>query len=391
VDRATELDLITEIGDLLADGTTAMADEVAHVRPDELLGGAQLAAEQSVLFRRYPLVVAPSAAVPSSGDFVTEDIAGLPLLVVRGDDDQVRVFLNVCRHRGNRLCTESSGNRRAFACDYHAWTYDGRGRCRGFVDRRAFSGLETSDFGLISYPCLERHGLIWTVPDREAELDVAGYLGPELDAELAGYTRYTNHLFTSDHQVFAFNWKFGVNTFQELFHLAFLHKQSLGRAFISNLSAFRSYPPHQRLTVVRSSFPEMLAEPTARRNLFPHCTLVYVLFPNTVFVWQLDHLEMWRFSPRRDDPNTCDVGLWLLTEQEPDTDRARRHWQRNWDKTIETVYGEDFRAMAAIQANLTSGGLDEIVYGRNEVGLQDFHRRIRAATAELRLEADELV
>jgi phenylpropionate dioxygenase-like ring-hydroxylating dioxygenase large terminal subunit len=391
VDRRTELDLIGEIGDLLADGTTAMADGVARVRPGELVGSTQTAAEQSVLFHRYPLVVAPSAAVPNAGDFVTEDIAGMPLLVVRGDDHQVRVFLNVCRHRGNRLCSERSGNRRAFSCEYHAWTYDGRGRCRGFVDRRAFAGLDTADFGLIAYPCAERHGLIWTLPQAGAELDVAGFLGPDLDAELAGYLRYSKHLFQSDHQVFAFNWKFGVNTFQELFHLAFLHKESLGRAFISNLSAFRSYPPHQRLTVVRSSFPEMLAEPSTEQSLFPHCTLVYVLFPNTVFVWQLDHLEMWRFSPRPDDPGTCDVGLWLMTEEEPTTDRSRRHWQRNWDKTVETVYGEDFRAMAAIQANLASGRLDEIVYGRNEIGLQDYHQRVRAATADNRIETDELV
>lgn len=380
MDRTTELALIEEIGGLLAEGTTSMAAGVARVRAEDLLGPPQAAVERDVLFSQYPLVVAPSAAVASVGDFVTEDVAGIPLLVVRGDDGAVRVFLNVCRHRGNRLCLEAAGNKRAFSCSYHAWTYSMTGNCRGFVDRAGFDGIEKREFGLLEFPSEERHGLIWFAPRRDVELDVATYLGAELDAELAGFVSHASHVFNSERNTFSFNWKLGVNTFQELFHLAFLHKESLGRAFISNVSAFRSYAPHQRLTVVRSTFPEMLTLPTEQRTLFPHCTLVYILFPNTVFVWQLDHLEVWRFTPRPDDLGSCDVGLWLLTEQEPTTDSARRHWQRNWDKTLETVYGEDFETMAQIQRNLTGGHLDEVVYGRNEIGLQDYYRQVRAAT-----------
>ncbi|TCK22107.1 aromatic ring-hydroxylating oxygenase subunit alpha [Pseudonocardia endophytica] len=381
MDRTTELALIDEIGGLLADGTTSMAAQVARVHPDELLGSAQAATERDVLFSERPLVLAPSSAVSKVGDFVTEEIAGLPLLAVRGRDGVVRVFLNVCRHRGNRLCFEKAGNRKAaFSCSYHAWTYGLDGRCRGFVDRAGFDTLSTADFGLREFPSQERHGLIWFSPRQGGDVDVASCLGAELDTELAGFASHTGHLFESDRQRFPFNWKLGVNTFQELFHLAFLHKESLGRAFISNVSAFRSYPPHQRLTVVRSTFPEMLTEPVEKRSLFPHCTLVYVLFPNTVFVWQLDHLELWRFTPRPDDLGACDVRLWLLTEEEPTTDGARGHWQRNWDKTLETVYGEDFETMAQIQRNLTGGALDEIVYGRNEIGLQDYYRQVRAAT-----------
>lgn len=380
MDRTTELALIDEIGGLLAEGTTSMAPEVARVRTDDLLGTAQTAAERDVLFSDRPLVVAPSAAVAAPGDFVTEDVAGQSLLVVRGTDGAVRVFLNVCRHRGNRLCYEATGNKKAFSCSYHAWTYATTGECRGFVDRVGFDGLNKSEFGLLQYPCEERHGLIWTTPRRGAHLDVASYLGAELDAELAGFASHAGHLFESDRRSFPFNWKLGVNTFQELFHLGFLHRESLGRAFISNVSAFRSYAPHQRLTVVRSTFPEMLTEPEERRSLFPHCTLVYVLFPNTVFVWQLDHLELWRFTPRADDLGASDVRLWLLTDREPATDSAQRHWQRNWDKTLETVYGEDFETMAQIQRNLTSGELDEIVYGRNEIGLQDYYQQVQAAT-----------
>lgn len=378
MDRTSELALIDEIADLLARGTTAMAPDVGRVRTVDIVGPARTEAERT-LFTDQPIVVAPGSAVPNPGDFVADEIAGLPLLVVRGDDGVVRVFLNACRHRGNIVCQVLSGNSKVFSCEYHAWTYDRQGRCRSTVDRAGFAGLGDADTSLVAFPTEERHGLVWARLTAGAALDVAAHLGPDLDAELAGFAPHAQHLYAGETTTFPFNWKFGVNTFQELFHLAFLHRKTLGSAFISNVSAYRSYPRHQRLTVVRSTFPEMVAGPASERTLFPHCTLVYVLFPNTVFVWQLDHLEVWRFTPTPGDPGSCQVGLWLTTEQEPQTDKARRHWQRNWELTKATVYGEDFATMANIQRTVSSGALPEIVYGRNEIGLQDYYRDVAEA------------
>lgn len=375
MDRTTELALIDEIGELLANGTTSMAPDVMRVPPGDLIDPQRAREEHHVLFRRYPLVVAPSAAVPNPGDFVTEDFAGLPLLVVRDDDGAVRVFVNLCRHRGNRLCDDESGNKRVFACPYHAWTFGRDGKCRGVVDKEGFRGIDRADYGLLEYPCEERHGLVWTLPAHDATLDVAAYLGPELDAELAGYLRHTQHVYRRVSTSQPFNWKLGVNTFQELFHLAFLHKETLGKAFISNVTAFRSYEPHQRLTVVRSTFPDMLTLPEAERSLFPHCSLVYVLFPNVVLTWQLDHLELWRFTPSG-DPGSCQVDLWLLTEDEPTSDASLRHWERNWAIVRGVVEGEDFKTMALIQDAAASELLPHMVYGRNEIGLQDYYLRL---------------
>ena len=379
MDRQAELALIDEIGDLLARGTTSMTPDVMHISPEGLVDRDLALAERDILFRRFPLVVGPSASIPEPGDFVTQQLAGLPLLVVRGSDGVVRVFLNLCRHRGNQLCSDGSGNKRVFSCPYHAWTFTREGACRAMVDREGFRGLDRDDYGLISYPCEERHGFIWMVPASEKPIDIAGYLGPELDADLAGYIGHTRHVFRYCRTSHSFNWKLGVNTFQELFHLAFLHKKTLGKAFISNLTAFRSYAPHQRLTVVRSTFPEMLTLPERARTLFPHCSLVYVLFPNVVLTWQLDHLELWRFAPDRDDPGKCTVDLWLLTEEEPQSEKAARHWERNWEIVTQTVFEEDFDTMTKIQQGAASRQMHEFVYGRNEIGLQDYHNQITNA------------
>ncbi|MFC7655886.1 aromatic ring-hydroxylating dioxygenase subunit alpha [Pseudonocardia benzenivorans] len=193
MDRTSELALMDEIADLLARGTTAMAPDVGRVGAADLVGPERTSAEQR-LFTDRPLVVAPAAAIPRPGDFVADEIVGIPLLVVRGDDGVARVLLNACRHRGNLVCQEPSGNRRVFSCEYHAWTYDRQGRCRSVVDRVGFAGLGEADTSLVAFPAEERHGLIWTRLAAGADLDVAAWLGPDLDAELAGYapTRATS-------------------------------------------------------------------------------------------------------------------------------------------------------------------------------------------------------
>ena len=76
--------------------------------------------------------VGHGSQAPEPGDFFTVDIMRESLIVVRGQDRQLRAFLNVCRHRGSRLCTERSGHARAGAlvCPYHAWSYNLDGSLR---------------------------------------------------------------------------------------------------------------------------------------------------------------------------------------------------------------------------------------------------------------------
>ncbi|MDY0884665.1 aromatic ring-hydroxylating dioxygenase subunit alpha [Dongia soli] len=70
------------------------------------------------------------SSLPRPGDFVTVEIASESVILCRGQDGEIRALLNVCRHRGSRLCTEPAGNARSFVCPYHAWTYGTDGALR---------------------------------------------------------------------------------------------------------------------------------------------------------------------------------------------------------------------------------------------------------------------
>ncbi|TDJ18637.1 MAG: aromatic ring-hydroxylating dioxygenase subunit alpha [Deltaproteobacteria bacterium] len=79
---------------------------------------------------RHWLCVGHQSRVREPGDWFRFDIAGESIIVVRGRDDLLRALVNVCRHRGSRVCYEAEGSARMLVCPYHAWTYDLDGRLR---------------------------------------------------------------------------------------------------------------------------------------------------------------------------------------------------------------------------------------------------------------------
>src|SRR5262249_12902006 len=181
MDRPTEIGLIHRIFDYLDTRSTAMMDRV-HLEP--VIGydsGQRARLERQHLFLDQPLVLAQSSDLPHPGDFLTHDLTGVPIALVRARSGRVRAFLNVCRHRGARVI-EGSGCAHSFACPYHAWTYDGEGRLLGMGTAQGFESVEREGHGLTSLPAVERHGLIWVrpTPGPSFELDaLLEGLGPE--------------------------------------------------------------------------------------------------------------------------------------------------------------------------------------------------------------------
>ncbi|MCW2869870.1 aromatic ring-hydroxylating dioxygenase subunit alpha [Actinacidiphila oryziradicis] len=80
------------------------------------------------VFGRHWIFVGSEPEVPEPGDYVTVDLGRWSVIVLRDDDENVRAFHNVCRHRGSRLLAAQSGSTGNLVCPYHSWTYDTGGR-----------------------------------------------------------------------------------------------------------------------------------------------------------------------------------------------------------------------------------------------------------------------
>ena len=360
--------------------TNDLADAMFRNRVIAYADRGRAALERDRLFRERPLIMGLSSRLPAAGDFVTEDVAGMPVLLVRGADGVVRGFANICRHRGAPVA-EGCGNARAFACPYHGWTYDAQGRLLGTTDKVGFEGLDVVAHGLVRLPAAEKHGLLFVRPSPlragESEtIDVDAWLGDFAGAFAAlDLARFPLH--SADRVTPALNWKFAIDTFLEGYHIPHLHRRTIAPYFIGNVGTFDAAGPHSRMCVPRNSIETQRPLADDRRGFLPHIIALYQLFPNAVLIWQVDHVELWRAFPDRIDPGRCEVELTLY-RPEP-TERPAAYWEKNRDIAIRTVLEEDFPLGERMQVGFESGATGEVVYGRNEPSLVHFHKSIRDA------------
>src|SRR6185503_14785638 len=87
--------------------------------------------------------------VENAGQYITADIAGEPLVIVRGSDNVLRGFFNVCRHHAAAVMTETEGTATQLRCPYHGWTYSLTGELKGTPDFAAVCDFDRSGYGLV--------------------------------------------------------------------------------------------------------------------------------------------------------------------------------------------------------------------------------------------------
>jgi phenylpropionate dioxygenase-like ring-hydroxylating dioxygenase large terminal subunit len=130
------------------------------------------------IFARSWLFVAHESEIPRPGDFVTRSMGEDPVIVARGPDGRIRVLLNVCRHRGRKVCGVDAGRTATFRCGYHGWTYTTAGELTAVPFFEAYQGkLDKSALGLLQPARVDSYlGLVFATWDPEAS-PLAEYLG----------------------------------------------------------------------------------------------------------------------------------------------------------------------------------------------------------------------
>ncbi|HJQ59224.1 MAG TPA: SRPBCC family protein [Vineibacter sp.] len=381
MDAATQRRWGEQMLALLAADTTQMAER-EYVQPvTDYIDPGHARRERDLLFRRTPLLVAASDELAKPGSFRTVDVDGVSAIIVRQDDGGVKAFHNVCRHRGCRVVDAEGGTARTFTCKFHSWVYGGDGTLRHVPMAEGFSGLERTQRGLVPLPVAEKYGLVWLTLTAGPPIDLDSFLGP-MGAVLAAMKMQDAGVFRFERFGEELNWKLVVDTFLELYHVPHLHNKTVGRFIEGKGGIYERFGEHGRFVAPRKSFEAALKDlPPERRDVADHAVVINRVFPNAIVIWQRDHVEFWTAVPDGDDPNRCIVRLWLLTPDRVvnETDHAR--WKKNWDIVRGTVHAEDFPMARTIQQGFASGAQDHVVFGRNEIGLHDFHRSLKEALA----------
>ncbi len=381
MNRETQLTLARQLQSHVRNRTTDRAEDVFRNPVQAYSDPVRATLEREKLFRTRPLFVTMSCRIPNPGDYVTDEIAGLPVLVVRGTDRRVRAFANICRHRGAPVIT-GCGHARSFSCPYHGWTYGLDGTLAGVPEAATFGDLDRSRHGLQRLPLGERYGFVFVcaTPPKNGEsfeIDVDQYLcGLESDFAAYGFERYT--FFAAETMTPMINWKFGVDTFLESYHLPALHRTTVGPLVRGNIGVFTPFGDHSRLTMVRFDTSQWDTQPESEWKVLPAILPIYRLLPSAIIVFQSDHLETWRISPS-DRTDQCKVEFALYSPEPAVTEKARNYWQKNYDLAVRTVLTEDFALGERMQRGFMSGLQSEVIYGRNEPALSYFHQRLKMA------------
>lgn len=182
------------------------------------------------IFARCWLFVAHESQVAKPGDFLTTYMGEDGVIVTRGEDGTIGVFLNSCTHRGNKICLAEAGNRRRFTCNYHGWTFDAKGALVGLpqeeIYRKTCPGFDKADLGLRRARVESYKGLVFATFDDQAE---------SLDQFLGDYRWYLDVLLDNDEGGTEFlpgniksrmqcNWKFPAENFAgDSYHAAWTH------------------------------------------------------------------------------------------------------------------------------------------------------------------------
>jgi len=318
------------------------------------------------IFLNSWLYAGHQSEVPGIGDWFLFEFAEESVIIVRSAEDEINALLNVCRHRGSRICAESSGCSKRLTCRYHGWTYDLQGQLRAAAHMG--EGFDKSDIALKRIHVELLDGLIFiNFADNPSSFKpvqegLAECLRPYRlkNAKVAHRQSYP----------IASNWKLALENYCECYHCAPAHPEYsrghslahpderveeytvkvLERAAACGLSdksvnqmyldapGFGADFSYERYALMRehvtgSADGEAIAPLMGDIKGYDGGTTDLQVGPVTFGLMYCDHVVLYRFTPLSIDKAECDI-TWLVNgdaEEGIDYDREKLTWL--WDVT----------------------------------------------------------
>lgn len=380
-DRFTETEVTEELPRLLVE-----LDARRYRDP------VQYAAELETVFADNWLHVARLDELPATGA-IARTAAGRSIILSR-EGAAVHAMHNVCSHRGCEVvdATVSAAHLR---CPFHGWMYGLDGRLTGVPGQHRFVDLDRDAARLPQLTVDTWGGSVW-VRFSVAGPTLAEWLGPWA-AEIERYEPAEQVVYGARADVVDVNWKTAVDSFNETYHVAFIHPETVGRLVHGKASTFRYAGSHSRMVIpVRQKLSQASADtadprttdtvgPTSpgRKDLLLEQSrdhVNYTIFPNLI----ANLLPTWGilivFDPVAVDRTA--LRTWMIAD--PVTGERREHRLRAQWQEFCKVLDEDLATIARIAAGHRSPAFTTVRLGGEEERLVHFHQQVDAALGEAR-------
>lgn len=308
--------------------------------------------ERAKIFRRSWQLFGHANDLPNPGDYRVEDISGSSVIVMRGQDGEIRAFHNVCAHRGHELL-QGEGCAKKLTCPYHAWTYDTTGKLRAAPNSGNFPGFDKDKYPLKQVRLEIFMGLILVNLDPQARpfTQIAASAIPEIQDYAPNLASY--HRAARTERLANANWKVVAENFNECYHCAVVHKTLT--TGVVDPDAYRTRGHSYGIRHVSPARPDdrksysYVADPTAKTDKF----LTWWFFP--LFALQVypgGIVNTYRWKPLSVNQTKIEVDWWLPEATPNPVEAEIIHQHRT------TTFAEDGPIVDSVQRGLESGGFD---------------------------------
>ena len=348
--------------------------------------------ELNTIFQRTWQYAGHVNDLPTPGSYVTTLAGDQPVLVLRGDDGELRAFRNVCRHRGSELLTGQGQCKKAIRCRYHGWTYDATdGRLLGVPEHRNYAELDKSKLGLMPARVETLAGLLFVNLDSEAPslASVTEGLGPRLERyNLPELHRFSSSKGGSGHDAHGAgtqpaNWKIVAENYLEGYHVPIAHPGLMRLYDYKRYTAepqggwawfdapLRDEPSGNRLERLYQRFVRPMpgldeSDASAWRYAFIYPNTAIDLYPDQVNVWQI-----------RPGGVALTRDAWACFRHSKSGMMARLV-QRINNRVNSDVLSEDIDLVSRVQSGVATTGYEPGPLSAREAAVGWFADRIRA-------------
>ena len=364
-------------------GTMKQASKVMRLPATHYTDSNRFQTEVEKLIKRVPIILGPSCEISKPGDFKTLSIAGMSLIVSRATDGTAHAVINACSHRGACLTKEDSGNKKRFTCPYHGWSFSNVGDLIAVSAEKDFGNIDKNDYGLMSLPVYESAGLIWAILNPNSKVDIPAFLSG-YDKVLDTFA-FSEWVYVSKRRFSGPNWKIAYDGYLEYYHVPVLHRDTFGTD-ATNQGLYYAWGPHQHIkspatekghvaTETLGYMTDLIDKPEDEWDIETLTYGVWTVFPTTSIA-SFDAggrgVMISQILPGESVEESITTQYYIMEKPPADPEAA----EEQFDFFQKVVMQEDYAMGSSAQPALKKGGLDHILFGRNEQGNQHFHEWI---------------
>ena len=343
--------------------------ETANGLPNQCYtSGEYLYHERDKIFFDKWTAIGVGSSIPNPGDAKPYNLLGIPLMMVRDKSMKIRIFHNVCSHRGFKILDKPRTLKNVIRCPYHSWSYDFKGNLIATPHIGGLNIHESEKFDKSKSNLKEVRSKVWMdiifVNIHNNELEFNEYIKPLEDRWSKFISKEDQYLLVSskDYGYFSLdvksNWKFAVENYCESYHLPTIHPELNKISNISNHYHIQGLPnrfagqgskKYNQLTKGKKAFENFENWP---KDLSKNSEYI-ALFPNVMIGLHIDHFYAFWLEPISINETKEHLAMYYVGDNSANGEELETMREENV-RIWKNVMSEDIKAIEGMQEGRNS-------------------------------------